>query len=248
MTDTPNNPPPAPAPGVGTLERAIGLVDTFTRMPTVKAAVLAIVLTACAVAWQQQDKLVDHLARNVVQRLDDRRERQHATALQDAVVRTRQVSAALDAIRGDLGAARATMHEYHNGSESLRGVPFLFSSATAEVVAPGVSRERERLQRVALETTIEWVPAFLRRECIAKRVADAGPTLAAVLGAGGAEVIVACPVYVGAAREPAAFLTLDYTRGYAAPGDPAQAEARLRDAARLIGAVLAAYLESQRVP
>ncbi|PHK92934.1 hypothetical protein CR162_21290 [Pseudoroseomonas rhizosphaerae] len=212
-----------------------GLAERLMRLPTGKAVLLMLVGTVCAVVWSERVKMLDGVA-EWAKTVSERR--QHETALSDELQRQNAVTPILKAILKERTASRVSVKQFHNGTSSLRGIPFLFASTTYEVVAPGVSSEQLRQQRVPVQTIIDWIPRFLAGECVVQKVEDAKPPLSDALQDYGIHTALACPIFLEGFREPAAFVTMDFTRGWDA-GDAAtieQSERRLKDAAFIIGA------------
>lgn len=241
-TVVPVSPAVVPTPPVTWM----GLFTALIGLPTARALSLMAMATCCYVTWQNSDRLGSAVVRYIdaaaVAR-QDRTERVHATALTDAVVRERQSRALLGQLMAANQSSRASLWTFHNGQESLQGVPFLKVSETAEVVAPGVSAEKDRHQGLALNTVIEWLPQMLKGECIAQDDDGASAPLRAAMRDAGAEQIYACPVFAGR-REPAGYVALSFTRGWPPPQDREKALASLRAAATAQGAVISAYQES----
>ncbi len=265
LTMTTTQPGQAPATVVATLQAATeatkaatGLLGVLSGMPFLKAVGLLITMAVGGAVYSNGGRIADAMAKAVESFANARTERTHATALQDSLVRSRQTAAVLAGVRESLSSSRASSFEFHNGTNNLRGMPFLFLSQTGESVAPGVSSELSAHQRMPLAVVLEWLPKFLAGECVtvdAGRLTeptqdDAAPMLHDAMARVGADFAYACPVFVpesagGRTREPAAFVSASYTKGWAHPSE-SQAHARLRDAASMMGVTLRAYLDSKR--
>jgi len=59
-----------------------------------------------------------------------------------------KINEILSELRQQTEADRAKTFQYHNSQRSLQGIPFLYISATHEVVRPGISSELQQLQRL----------------------------------------------------------------------------------------------------
>jgi hypothetical protein len=222
-----------------------GLAYKILGMPLFRIVVLAFVATTCGIAWQQQDKLLDTLSRAVEQRQEERRSENYRTALSDFIIRQRQIEALVTSARTELGASRVIQAEFHNGTENLRGVSFLFFSAVAESASAGVSREIDNLKRVSLSGLVDVVQSFLRRECVSFNNANSPQVLQGMLESAAVVYTVACPVFTSYNSEPTGFVFANYSRTLS-ENDVANAQRRLRETAISLGAVTSAYLDTIR--
>ena len=225
------------------LERQVGVIQKLAGIPFM-AEVKALFVLAClaggVIAWHQQDAIVAAISRSV----ERQHEREHATALRDALAQHRTFNVVLGGVRESLHASRALLFQFHNGQSSLKGLPFLFQSETAESVAPGVSNEHDTMQRVPLYVIVDWLPTLLRGECVSQTYAAANSSLQSAMRSVGSEAVYACPVVVPGSTEPAGYVSASYTNG-ATPPAFADARPRLQEAAGLIGTTLGAYLQDR---
>ena len=230
----------------------LGLVlkglDLLNRMPLLKTITLVLLFLGAGIGWTQREKLGQSIADVADRFAHERTDRVHATALTDAVLQHREIGAILSSTRDRLGASRVLTWGFHNGTESLRGLPFLFVSATAEVDAPGFSTIQDKGQRLPLATVIEWIPTFLAHQCIDRTSTDSGPTLRENLEEHGTIRVLACPIYPpGRSGEPFGFVSASYVKGWS-PDDATAAVVRLQDTATLLGSVLGTYLDKVQRP
>ena len=238
---------PTPAPSTPAAAPSfLGLATMLASLPTVRAVLLVISFTCSYIAITRSDKVLAIAADALARAQEDRKSKLHATSLSDAVIRKRQVSAVLASAMSDLQASRSYLFEYHNGVESLRGVPFLFTSSTAEVVAPGVAPQIDSSQRRPIALTVEWLPKFLNGECVTQDADSANAALADAMAMRGTATAVVCPVFAGGAREPLGYVGVSYLRGWQSPLDAATTEKRLQEAARGVGVTIQAYLDLRR--
>ena len=222
------------------LERQVGVIQRLAGIPFL-AEVKALFVLACLasgfVAYQKQDAIIASISKSV----ERHTEREHATALRDALAQHQTYTVILRGVRESLHASRALFFQFHNGQNSLKGLPFLFQSETAESLAPGVSNEHDNMQRIPLYVIIDWLPKLLQGECVAQTYEAANSSLQTAMRAVGSTAVYACPVIVPGSAEPAGYVSASYTGG-AAPPAFTDARARLQEAARLIGTTLGAYL------
>ncbi len=225
------------------IDRQVGVIRQLAAIPFL-AEVKALFVLACIVtgfvAYEKRDDVISSISASV----ERHTEKVHATALRDALGQHKTFSVILSGVRESLHASRALLFQFHNGQNSLKGLPFLFQSETAESIAPGVSDEHQNMQRVPLYVVIDWLPALLQGDCVSQTFEKANSSLQEAMKAVGSEAVYACPVIVPGSTEPAGYVSASYTTGW----DPVpfeDAKKRLRDAASLIGTTLGGYLESR---
>ncbi len=235
----------------GKFKLALGALNVVSNMHfrgVINTLVIGCAMLTGALVWTQRDQLGQAVADAADKFAHDRTERVHATALTDAVVQHHEVASLLESTRESMGAARVLVWGFHNGTESLRGLPFLFVSATSETDAPGFAPIQESGQHLPLSTVIEWIPDFLDHKCIDHTAADSGPTLRADLEDHGTTRVMACPVFAPGIRgEPMGYVTASWVKGWN-PDDAAAARTRLQDTATLLGGVLGSYLAKVQHP
>lgn len=168
----------------------------------------------------------------------------HARALNDAVVRSRALSAVLSGLLQSSEASRASLWQFHNGSATLAGIPFLKTSQTNVAVAPGVASLQEQHQGIPLQLIIDWVPRLLGGECIDQSDDDASAPLRHLMRDGNIERLIVCPVFIQGLREPVGYLALSYAKGWPQPSAASPVIASLRASGVAVGAVLAAYRDT----
>jgi len=85
-----------------------------------------------------------------------------------------RINVALETIilDNDKDISRAYVYKYHNGTDSLNGVPFMFKSQTHEVTTNGISSEINNLQGVPIAVNIPQAQAFLAGNCYTLTVPD----------------------------------------------------------------------------
>jgi len=67
-----------------------------------------------------------------------------------AVESNKQITVILEKLRGELGAARVGIFQFHNGTTGLGNVPFFYYSQTFESTSPGISSELSKNQRISI--------------------------------------------------------------------------------------------------
>lgn len=72
----------------------------------------------------------------------------HEKATQYRKSVTPKVRAEISKVAEEIGADRVLVFEYSNGSSNLIGLPFLYASATCEVVSPGTSPVSHSYQKI----------------------------------------------------------------------------------------------------
>ena len=235
----------------GKLKLALGALTTVANMQVrgvLNTVFLGTFLFALAIGWTQRVQMGQAVADIADRIAHERTERVHATALTDAVVQHTEIKALMEATRDAMGASRVMTWGFHNGTESLRGLPFLFVSATAEIDAVGFAPIQDSGQHLPLATVIEWVPDFLAHQCIDRTAEASGPTLRADLEDHGTARVMACPIYAAGQRgEPLGYITASWVKGWS-PNDAAAAQRRLQDTATLLGGVLGSYLDKVQHP
>lgn len=256
MTDTSTAPAPAEAsttttvsqPGQPTVQvesklagpeisaREIALIRALGSMPTsslVKTLVAAIFVFVGFIAFQARDSLVGLVTASVERRI----EAQHDDALRIAVRQHEVLKGLLDNVRTALGAGRSAVFQFHNGQNSLKGVPFLFMSESAESISDGVSNESVHNQRLPILLAMDWMPRLLEGQCVAQPLKRANAALAPEMQRAGTSFAYMCPIFVNGAREPAGFVSASYV-GNSKPAPSSAAFARLKDAADVVGRTL----------
>jgi hypothetical protein len=246
IVPTPPVTPPVPTPVINNVTNngmENWMLEGFKKIAelnTAKAVILLLFLTLCFIVIKQQDKIID-----MGQAYLTRTAKLHDTALTDAVINDRQVGAILGTLLREQGASRALLFQFHNGTESLRGVPFLFATATGERVATGIATSQQQMSRIDIRTIITFLPTFLKGDCIDKKFEDADAALKDAMSSVATQRILACPVFVPGAHEPAGYVSLTYTQGFTA-ADPATTFVTMKVAATLLGATLGAYLDGKK--
>ena len=62
-------------------------------------------------------------------------------------------------------ATRVIVYQYHNGIKGVTSIPFLYSSATFEVVELGISNQLRDLQNLPITLDMDALAEFFRGEC-----------------------------------------------------------------------------------
>lgn len=225
------------------IEREVKLIEKLAAIPFL-GAIKALFILACLVcgfvAYEQRDAIIGSLAKSVVRQT----EKDHSTALRDAMAQHKTFNLVLGGVRESLGASRALFFQFHNGQNSLKGLPFLFMSESAESLAPGVSNEHDNMQRIPLYVVVDWLPTLLKGQCVSQRYENASASLQLAMRSVGSVAVYACPVNIPGSSEPAGYVSVSYVNGTAVPAF-SDAQKRLQEAAAVIGTTLGAYLESR---
>lgn len=135
----------------------------------------------------------------------------HARALSTSIEVTKSINAACESVRKETNASRCRIYEFHNGSESLAGVPFLKVSNTYEVTAPGVSSEMSRLQAIPISVIQRWLPDLVSGRCVRQPTESAEGALRQNMEAQGIRDSLTCPVFAPYRAEPVGYVSLNYT-------------------------------------
>jgi hypothetical protein len=269
MTDETKTPPPTPPAAMTTIApngagagpiitiggregliadvatRAMGLPPVRMAMFCIMVCAMMIVGTGCYVVWDSRGKLIDMVGDSTAKRVEQERTKSHGTALTEFVVRDKQYASLLNGTNKDLGASRTTIFSFHNGTSALNGMPFLFYSAMSEQVAPGVSREIDRWQRIQLDASNGQIQSFLRGECVRWDQSTAPTQTAEMMRGAGTVVVFSCPIQAEIGQEPSGFVSAGFQTGIPVP-ESAVVTARLKATASAVGSIQGAYLDALR--
>ena len=240
-----NAPDDTPQPPARVTASPMDYLRLAAAMSLPRLVVLAVLGMAGWFVHAQGDKIAAGVVASLDRAATARTDRLHSTALDDAVLRNRSLAAILIGLRDSQQAARSSLWQFHNGTSTLAGIPFLKVSQTNVEVAPGIASLQDRHQGLPLAIIIDWIPRFLNRECVDQDDDNASASLQQLMKEGGIDRLLACPVFIPGLREPAGYLVLTYSRGWTVP-DREAAFASLRASAVATGAVLSAFRESGR--
>lgn len=225
--------------------REIALIRAMVSMPNsalVKTLIVAICVFSGYIAFQARDSIVGLITASVERSI----QAQHAGALHVQMKQQEVLGGLLTSVRSSLNAGRASVFQFHNGTNSLKGVPFMFMSETAESIADGVSNEIVRNQHLPYLLAADWMPRLTLNECVAQDSKKANSGLAPEMRRAGTTFAYLCPFFINNdAREPAGFVSVSYI-GNAKPVSSQVAFARLRDAATVVGRTLSQAVISDK--
>lgn len=115
--------------------------------------------------------------------------------VEEIVDRNAQIQDVLDSVRDETFSDRSYLAKFHNGTTSIGGIPFLFSSIMVESVAFGVSQEVQSNQNIPISLLQPHMQRFGARECIvAGDVTRDFASLKVFFMRQGIRSFVACPV------------------------------------------------------
>lgn len=221
------------------LEQQVVVVKALAAIPffaALKALFILAMLLAGLMIYSAREEIIAGIVASVERHANGG----HDTALRDAVAQHKVVGTVLDNTRESLKASRVLLFQFHNGQSSLKGLPFLYMSETAESISPGISDEHTRMQRLPLFLGIDWIPSFLRGDCVEQSSKNANSALQTAMAAVGSVSAVLCPVFLPGTSEPTGYVSASYTTGWS-PAEYVLAQQKLRDAAKLIGTTLSGY-------
>ena len=208
-----------------------------------KATLLPISMALSLGLYMNFGKLLDIVSHSVEIAASSRAERIHSTALSDSVIRGRQTNALLYTLLVNLKSSRATAWLFHNGTESLTGVPFLKLDEIGEMTGAGVSHEIANNQNLPIDIVSEWLPAFIKKECLTTTLDTSTGSLKAFMLRYGVAKIFACPFFSRSHNEPLGYIAISYATNWETP-ENAEAYSAIKSAAIAQGAVIDAYQDS----
>lgn len=85
------------------------------------------------------------------------KEKSHAKAAAYRKDITPKIRKELSQLAGEVHADRALLFEFSNGTSNIIGLPFLYATATAEVVASGVSPVASQYQRINISLITDFL-------------------------------------------------------------------------------------------
>lgn len=97
------------------------------------------------------------LLRKIVEKLFSEEKENHLNATLYRKKITPKIKEMLSELAEHTGADRALLFEYSNGSSNLVGLPFLYLTATIEVLRPGVSSVIQNYQKINMLLIAEFI-------------------------------------------------------------------------------------------
>lgn len=97
------------------------------------------------------------LVENFIKKHFDKKNQAHVEAAQHRKNVTPKIRSELSEVAKEVNADRALLFEYSNGSSNLIGLPFLYTSATCEVVTAGTSPVSYQYQKINTALIAEFL-------------------------------------------------------------------------------------------
>lgn len=136
------------------------LLNLFTKIVEYYGQTAAIVIVVIVVVIYGGFILLKNYSSIVIKFLEDRwkeKEEKHSFAAKHRKKITPKVRAELSELAQEIKADRALVFEYSNGSSNLVGLPFLYMSATCEVVTPNTSAVSSQYQKINTAIVAEFL-------------------------------------------------------------------------------------------
>lgn len=140
--------------GVGWIERLMGLVDKYSIWKFLKAFII-ILLTALIIGFISNPFYL-------FEKYDDYKAKVHTDKMELMKINNNLIQTELELLLEKTGADRCLLLAYHNTKESLAGVPFIYLTATHEVLNYDIAPVADGY--AAVKTTLYPFLTYLNRE------------------------------------------------------------------------------------
>ncbi len=136
------------------------------------------------------------------------------TAMMQAVGQCQDIDKMLKKMMDEIGADRAYVFQFHNGTRLVSGKHFYYYSNTHEVVGPGVSSEITNLQMLPMSLLVpSWLPQLIKGKGFVTETAhEKHEYTKSILEAQGIESIAILPRMEKKNTYPIGFMGVDFTK------------------------------------
>lgn len=103
----------------------------------------------------------------------------------------------LEKLIQETGSNRATFYKFHNGKASLRGISFLYQSASHQQLNKGISSTISAMQEIPLTIDPSGLQNLLNNTCYNVDVADYNLSVKDIYENIGTNYVINCPIFNG---------------------------------------------------
>ena len=173
-----------------------------------------VLLFAVSFGFMAYSSVIDTNTQSILKKKFQATPTEIKTAMLQAVDKCLDVDRLLEEMMAEIGADRAYVFQFHNGTRLVSGKHFYYYSNTHETVAPGISSEIGNLQMLPMSILVpSWLPKLIRGKGFVTDTANETHEYSKkILEDQGIESLAIVPLMDKTDTYPIGFLGVDFTR------------------------------------